>query len=151
MDGTPITGNMGLKDQNLALKWVRYNIQSFGGDPNNITIFGESAGSASVHAHILSPASKGLFHKAILQSGCCFNFWVYGQKNNARKIVEKMGKEALSDEEAVRILMQADAFDIFAAQEQFSDVSTVPTKPCAWNILIIFRWKVPHSHDLLVW
>lgn len=129
MEGTPITGNMGLKDQNLALKWVRDNIQSFGGDPNNITIFGESAGSASVHAHILSPASKGLFHKAILQSGSCFNFWVYGQKNNARKIVEKMGRKAFSEKEAVEILMQADAFDIFAAQEKFLDVSAIPGVP----------------------
>lgn len=50
---------MGLKDQLLALKWVRDNISVFGGDAGNITIFGESAGSASVHYHMISPQSKG--------------------------------------------------------------------------------------------
>ncbi|CAG2117407.1 unnamed protein product, partial [Medioppia subpectinata] len=62
-------GNVGLYDQLLALKWVRKNIHSFGGDRDRITIFGESAGSWSVSAHILSPLSKGLFKRAIMQSG----------------------------------------------------------------------------------
>lgn len=52
-------GNMGLKDQLFALKWVKANISAFGGDANNITIFGESAGSASVHYHTLSSQSTG--------------------------------------------------------------------------------------------
>lgn len=52
-------GNMGLKDQLFALKWVKSNISKFGGDANNVTIFGESAGAASVHFHILSPQSTG--------------------------------------------------------------------------------------------
>lgn len=50
---------MGLKDQLLAIKWVKTNISAFGGDAENITIFGESAGSASVHCHTLSPRSTG--------------------------------------------------------------------------------------------
>jgi len=50
---------MGLKDQLFAIKWVKANISAFGGDDQNITIFGESAGSASVHCHILSPQSTG--------------------------------------------------------------------------------------------
>ncbi|KAI5711203.1 hypothetical protein M8J75_015025 [Diaphorina citri] len=70
-----LSGNFGLKDQQLALQWVKDNIESFGGDSNSITIFGESAGAASVHYHLLSPKSRGLFHKAIMQSGSAFCPW----------------------------------------------------------------------------
>lgn len=61
--------NFGLLDQIQALKWVKENIEKFGGDPSNITIFGESAGGFSVAALLVSPLSKGLFQKAIVQSG----------------------------------------------------------------------------------
>ena len=63
------TGNFGLEDQILSLKWLKDNIKYFGGDPNNITIFGESAGGAHISYHLASPASEGLFKKAIIQSG----------------------------------------------------------------------------------
>ena len=63
------TGNFGLEDQILSLQWLKENIEYFGGDPNNITIFGESAGGAHISYHLVSPASEGLFEKAIIQSG----------------------------------------------------------------------------------
>jgi para-nitrobenzyl esterase len=64
-----ISGNYGLQDQQAALRWVQRNIEKFGGDSENVTIFGESAGAVSVHAHMVSPQSAGLFHRAIAQSG----------------------------------------------------------------------------------
>lgn len=68
-------GNNGLRDQIMALKWTKDNIQSFGGDPNDITIFGESAGAASVSFLALSPITKGLFTKAVMQSGTALSGW----------------------------------------------------------------------------
>ena len=55
--------NVGLLDQNLALRWVKENIDAFGGDRNSVTVFGESAGAASIGLHAISPLSKGLFHR----------------------------------------------------------------------------------------
>ncbi len=63
------SGNYALRDQQEALRWVRRNISKFGGDPDNVTIYGASAGGSSVCAHTASPVSKGLFHKGIAQSG----------------------------------------------------------------------------------
>ena len=65
----PATGNEGLLDQMAAFAWVRDNIASFGGDPDNVTAFGESAGGMSIGCMLAMPQAKGLFHKAILESG----------------------------------------------------------------------------------
>jgi para-nitrobenzyl esterase len=65
----PSTGNEGLLDQIAALRWVRDNIASFGGNPDNVTLFGESAGGMSIGCLLTMPAARGLFHKAILESG----------------------------------------------------------------------------------
>ncbi|KAK4880588.1 hypothetical protein RN001_008734 [Aquatica leii] len=75
-DGT-VQYNIGLKDQVHALKWVKNNIAHFGGDPDRITLFGNGAGAASAHYHMLSPLSKNLINGVIAQSGTVLSLWAY--------------------------------------------------------------------------
>lgn len=77
-------GNAGMFDQLLALQWISDNIDQFGGDPERVTIFGESAGAVSVALHLLSPLSRNLFSQAILQSGAATCPWGY---KDAREII----------------------------------------------------------------
>jgi para-nitrobenzyl esterase len=87
----PATGNEGLLDQAAAVRWVRDNIAAFGGDPANITIFGESAGAMSVGALLALPAAKGLFHKAVMQSGACTCHSVEEAVKEADKLIKALG------------------------------------------------------------
>jgi para-nitrobenzyl esterase len=69
-----VADNVGMRDQVAGLEWVQRHIEAFGGDPGNVTIFGESAGGMSVGTLLGMPSARGLFHKAIPQSGACHNF-----------------------------------------------------------------------------
>lgn len=106
----PATGNEGLEDQVFALKWVRDNIERFGGDPANITIFGESAGGMSVGALMAFPAAKGLFHKAIPQSGACHTASPLSQATTiAEKLLNRLG---ISPNKDVQELLDLSAADL---------------------------------------
>uniref|UniRef100_A0A4W4FJL7 Carboxylic ester hydrolase n=1 Tax=Electrophorus electricus TaxID=8005 RepID=A0A4W4FJL7_ELEEL len=85
-------GNVGLLDQRLALQWVQDNIHFFGGNPKQVTIFGESAGAASVGMHLLSPDSRPKFTRAILQSGVPNGPWATVSFDEARRRAIKLGR-----------------------------------------------------------
>ena len=85
------SGNNGILDQTAALRWVQDNISAFGGDPGNVTIFGESAGGMSVGTLLALPAARGLFHRAILQSGAGHNALPADHAaGNARRLLARL-------------------------------------------------------------
>ncbi|EGT44922.1 hypothetical protein CAEBREN_08184 [Caenorhabditis brenneri] len=90
LDHPDAPGNMGLLDQQLALHWIRQNIVSFGGNPDKVSVFGQSAGAASIVAHLVAPGSRGLFKNAILQSGSLENTWAINSPFRAKQKSEKL-------------------------------------------------------------
>ncbi|KAK0088946.1 hypothetical protein PV325_010134 [Microctonus aethiopoides] len=86
------SGNAALKDQVLAFKWVKRNIKSFGGDPNKVTIFGESTGGASVDFHVLSHASSGLFHRSISMSASALCPWTMASISEMKSQAFHLGR-----------------------------------------------------------
>lgn len=106
LDTPEVPGNAGVKDQVAALRWIKENVSKFGGDPDNVTLFGESAGAACVTYHMLSPMSKGLFHKAIAQSGTCLSDWAIGSdpKERAFRAGKALGKQTEDETELLKLL-----------------------------------------------
>uniref|UniRef100_A0A3Q2CJ56 Carboxylic ester hydrolase n=1 Tax=Cyprinodon variegatus TaxID=28743 RepID=A0A3Q2CJ56_CYPVA len=105
-----LPGNYGLWDQHAAISWVRRNIRAFGGHPDNITIFGQSAGAASVSFQMLSPYSRGLFRRAITQCGVALSPWAL-QKNpmaTLTKIARKVSCYQTEEDAMLACLKTAD-------------------------------------------
>ncbi|XP_062123471.1 esterase B1-like [Drosophila sulfurigaster albostrigata] len=117
--GLNVPGNAGLKDQVLALKWIKNNCASFGGDSDCITVFGESAGSASVHYMMLTDQTQGLFHRAILQSGSAIAPWAYnGDITHRAYTIAKLAgyKGDNNDKDVLQFLKNAKAGDLIRVE-----------------------------------
>ena len=98
-----VSGNYGLLDQLVALQWVRANIAAFGGDPGNVTLFGQSAGAISIGILMVSPLAEGLFHKAIAESGS-----LLGIAKPLLEVAEARAAAAAPDVAALRALSAAE-------------------------------------------
>uniref|UniRef100_A0A1L8DJA1 Carboxylic ester hydrolase n=1 Tax=Nyssomyia neivai TaxID=330878 RepID=A0A1L8DJA1_9DIPT len=133
-------GNFGFKDQTMALRWVKENIGCFGGDINSVTLFGQSAGAVSAHLHMLSPLSRGLFDRAIVQSGNAmapYNFPVPDPLHQAReqaKVLDIANSENLTSAEIVRELRKIDAEVLVKSANKMKFFSVDP--------IVLFRTAV---------
>ena len=120
------SGNVGMLDAVQALEWVRDNIAKFGGDPNNVTIFGESGGGGKVGTLMCMPKAKGLFHKAIIMSGTILNV-------NTKAMTEELGEAVLKelgiDKKHVEKLNQVSYKDLYAAGQRAMAASIGTRRP----------------------
>eukprot|EP00057_Strongylocentrotus_purpuratus_P030875 XP_782948.2 PREDICTED: carboxylesterase 5A [Strongylocentrotus purpuratus] len=124
-------GNFALLDQQMALQWVHNHIKLFGGDPNRVTIFGESAGAVNVILHLQSHLSRGFFHRAISQSGVAHSPIMMSK--NPHHVAQRLAKKLLcptsSNKELVECLRTKAADDIVKVDMTDPDIPTLPFAP----------------------
>lgn len=122
-------GNNGFKDQAIALRWIRDHISKFGGNPDSVTLMGQSAGARSVAMHLVSPMSQGLFHKAILMSGGLGGQWEIPshQLHLAKQQASLFQCPEEDAEELVECLRQVDGLMIANTLPYFKDFAGQPT------------------------
>ncbi|CAG2054512.1 unnamed protein product [Timema podura] len=120
VNDSDVAGNAGLKDQVAALRWVNANIARFGGNPNKVTIFGESAGGAGIHYQVLSPLSEGLFHQAISQSGAAINPTAFSESTNERafRLGSALGLKTNDGQKLVDFFRTLSAAQLIASQNK---------------------------------
>ena len=144
-------GNMALKDQNLALTWVQRHIADFGGNPEDVTLFGESAGSFSVFHQLISPWSAGLVHRAIAQSGAPFGTYLTVQPpKKSRRVAEalatRLGCSVSNDEALLTCLKAKSVEDILTHSSSFC-VSAEMCITAPWTPLVDFFMARPFLPD----
>ncbi|XP_050097900.1 juvenile hormone esterase-like [Anopheles aquasalis] len=123
-------GNVGMKDQTLALRWVRQNIRHFGGDPDQVTIFGQSAGATSVHMHMISPLSRNLFRRAITMSGNSLVPWNIPTK------------DPLALARATAAVVNIEDHDRLSSKALVAKLRTVPGEQLVENNKLLKSWSI---------
>lgn len=139
LDAAFAPGNMGLKDQILAIKWIRDNIGAFNGDSQNITLFGISAGACSIESHLLSPCSEGLFHKAILQSGSVLNPFMLARDHldNPIRLAASLGKTLKDPKDLYTFFRSKTAKELVAAStDVITDKHVRRTQLCGFTPVV---------------
>ncbi|RZC40528.1 COesterase and/or Abhydrolase 3 domain containing protein [Asbolus verrucosus] len=133
-----VPGNNGVKDQILALKWIKDNVKYFGGNPDSVTITGVSAGGASVHVHYLSRKSRGLFHRGFSQSGTSLCPWVLMEKplEKSKKLAASLGCPTQHVNNMIECLKTRPGRQIVGTAEFYIDQQYLTDIDTRWNELI---------------